>query len=177
MMTAATQPPQLFMFYLGGHAGRANIEVHDVQFVACHSVQGCVAEAAPALKAAWFGDPGKLHIDGFQHINWADGHDITLRPQPPAGGPRLYFVNVGGYLPQQLAEQHAFGLFAAPDADAAKQKAKAVLLPGMDQQHKDNLKSVDDCLLLAEVGGWHLHLSPNPQGRPQPPQMQGYHPI
>lgn len=162
------------MFYLGGSAGRANIEVHDVQFVACHDV----AQAIPALKAAWFGHPDKLHIDGYQCLNWADGHDIALAPHAADnGGLRLYFVNVGGYLPQQLAEQHAFGLFVAPSADAAKHKAKAALLPGHDQAHKDNLKTVDDCLLLAEVGGWHVTLTPNPHGQPLPPRMQGYHPI
>ncbi|RRD57710.1 DUF1543 domain-containing protein [Comamonadaceae bacterium OH2545_COT-014] len=144
---------QLYMFYLGGAAGRANIEVHDVQFVACRDV----GEAIPALKATWFGDPSKLHIDGHQRLCWADGHDIVLT--------------------DQLAEQHAFGLFAADDADAAKHRARAVLLPGHGQAHKDNLKSVDDGLLLAEVGGWHVSLRPNLAGRNPPPQMQGYHPI
>ncbi|WP_238947574.1 DUF1543 domain-containing protein [Vandammella animalimorsus] len=165
--------PQLFMFYLGGSAGRSNIEVHDVQFVACQRME----DAIPALKAAWFGDPDKVHIDGYQRLNWADGHAIALSREPAAAQPRLYFVNVGGYLPEQLAEAHAFGLFVAPDAETAKAKAKATLLAGHVQHHKDNLLSVDDCLLLAQVDGWHIHLQPQPGGSALPPQMQGYHPI
>lgn len=52
--------PKLHMFYLGGNAGRSNIEVHDIQFAVCDDYR----EAVPALKAAWFGDTDKIHIDG-----------------------------------------------------------------------------------------------------------------
>ena len=56
-----TTMPQLYLFYLGGNAGQSNIEVHDVQFAVCDTWQ----EAIPALKAAWFGDADKIHIDGW----------------------------------------------------------------------------------------------------------------
>ena len=165
---------RLFMFYLGGNAGRSNIEVHDVQFVACESV----AEAVPALKAAWFGDADKVHIDGYQVVNWADGFAVDLvREGADNGGMFLFFVNVGGYLPHQLAEAHEFGLFVAENADAAKEKAKRTLLLHHELQHKDNLKDVDDCLLLAEVGGWQVRLREDAHGKALPPQYQSYHPI
>ena len=48
--------PKLYMFYLGGNAGRSNIEVHDIQFAVCDDYR----EAIPALKAAWFGDADKI---------------------------------------------------------------------------------------------------------------------
>ena len=63
-----TPMPKLYMFYLGGNAGRSNIEVHDIQFVVCDNYQ----EAVPALKAAWFGDADKIHIDGWQAADLAD---------------------------------------------------------------------------------------------------------
>jgi len=44
--------PKLYMFHLGGNAGRSNIEVRDIQFAVCDDYR----EAIPALKAAWFGD-------------------------------------------------------------------------------------------------------------------------
>ncbi|PHM29387.1 hypothetical protein Xbud_00846 [Xenorhabdus budapestensis] len=37
---------QLYMFYLGGNAGKSNIEVHDVQFVAVNKIE----EAYPVLR-------------------------------------------------------------------------------------------------------------------------------
>ena len=70
--------PKLYMFYLGGNAGRSNIEVHDIQFAVCDDYR----EAIPALKAAWFGDADKIHIDGWQVVEWADGYDITVSEQP-----------------------------------------------------------------------------------------------
>ncbi len=66
--------PKLYMFYLGGNAGRSNIEVHDIQFAVCDDYR----EAIPALKAAWFGDADKIHIDGWQVIEWVDGYDIDV---------------------------------------------------------------------------------------------------
>ena len=164
---------QLYMFYLGGNAGRSNIEVHDIQFAVCTDYR----EAIPELKAAWFGDADKIHIDGWQKITWADGCDIRLLDRPSESPLRLYFVNVGGYIENSLAEAHAFGLFAAESPAEAKQKALHALLPGHSQQHKDNLKDVDNLLELNEIGGLHVHLVPNPNGRADEIGFQGYMPI
>ncbi len=117
----------LFMYYLGGGAKGANIELHDVQFVAAETPE----EGFPALKAGWFGDKNQIHVDSYTPINWADGYDITLSRQPFHGREKLWFVNVGGYLPENPAEIHQFGLFVAENADEAKQRAKAILLPRM----------------------------------------------
>ncbi len=165
---------QLYLFYLGGNAGRSNIEVHDVQFAACSDYR----EAIPQLKAAWFGDADKIHIDGWQVLNWADGYDIRLEESAAGNhGKRLYFVNVGGYLKGRLAEQHAFGLFVAESPDEAKQKALAALLPGHDLLHKDNLKDVDNILLLDKIGNLNVNLVANPDGIPAEIGFQGYLPI
>lgn len=164
---------KLHMFYLGGHAGRANIEVHDIQFVACADYR----EAVPALKAAWFGDADKLHIDGWRVIDWADGYDVALAPHPDTGPQQLYFVNAGGYRPGLLAELHAFGLFVAANPAEAQMKALRVLLPDFAQQHKDNLKAVDNVLALTHIDGLHIHLRPNPQGTAAALGFQGYLPI
>jgi len=161
------------MFYLGGNAGRSNIEVHDVQFAAVSTVE----EAYPALREAWFGDPDKLHLDGYMPITWADGHDVALAPAPCGSGLKLFFVNAGGYRHDHLAELHDFGLFVAADAAAAKARARAVLLAGAHIPHKDNLAEVDNCLALAHVDGLHVQLRPNPTGRADLPAWQGYRPI
>lgn len=38
----------LYMFYVGGNAGKSNIEVHDIQFVAASAPE----DAWPALREA-----------------------------------------------------------------------------------------------------------------------------
>ncbi|PND33846.1 DUF1543 domain-containing protein [Achromobacter pulmonis] len=161
------------MFYVGGNAGKSNIEVHDVQFAAVQRPE----DAWPLLREVWFGDRHKLHVDGYSVITWADGHDIRLLPTPFQGNKQLYFVNAGGYRPDTLVEQHEFGLFVAEDAAQAKRRALDVLLVGAGTRHKDNLSSVDDCVLLGELGGLHVHLRENPLGQPAAPAWQGYQPI
>ncbi|TCL04757.1 MULTISPECIES: DUF1543 domain-containing protein [Sodalis] len=163
----------LYMFYLGGNAGKSNIEVHDVQFAAVETPE----QAWPLLREAWYGDKDKIHLDGYTIIKWTDGYDVTLSTEPYQGKQKLFFVNAGGYRPDTLAELHEFDLFVAEDADAAKSRALKTLLLGTDQQHKDNLKDVDDCLLLDKVGGFYLHLHENPNGEPAKPAWQGYLPI
>ncbi|QLR42908.1 DUF1543 domain-containing protein [Enterobacter sp. RHBSTW-00994] len=163
----------LYMFYVGGNAGKSNIEVHDIQFVAAKTPE----DAWPALREAWFGDKDKIHIDGYSRITWADGYSVTLSDQPAPSAKKLFFVNAGGYRPDTLAELHEFDLFVADSAQEAKQKALSTLLCGVDQQHKDNLKEVDDCLLLEKLGNLFVHLTPNATGRRVRPEWQGYQPI
>lgn len=161
------------MFYVGGNAGKSNIEVHDIQFVAAEKPE----DAWPALRAAWFGDPDKIHIDGYGRVLWADGYRVTLTRNPPENGKNLFFVNVGAYHPASLAELHAFDLFVTDSSAQAKARGLEVLLSGALQQHKDNLKDVDDCLLLSKVGDFYINLEPCSTGVPFSPEWQGYQPI
>jgi len=70
-----------------------------------------------------------------------------------------------------------FGLFAAANPAEAKTKALNTLLLGHAQQHKDNLKDVDNLLALDRVGRHRIILTPNPHGRPSEIGFQGYLPI
>ncbi|MTB66012.1 DUF1543 domain-containing protein [Providencia sp. wls1943] len=164
---------KLFMFYVGGNAGKSNIEVHDVQFVAVNTPE----EAWPLLRDAWFGDKDKIHVDGYADINWADGFDISLSKEQSDSEYKLYFINVGGYISSTLAELHEFDLFVAKNAQEAKQKAISQLLVNSQQQHKDNLKDVDDCLLLQKIGEYYIHLNKNKNGSKYQALWQGYLPI
>lgn len=153
---------QLYIFYLGGTAPKANIELHDVQFVAVEKLE----QAFPLLREMWFGDPRHLHVDSYAPINWADGYQVSLQPEPYVGDKQLYFVNLGGYQNGNLAELHQFGLFVASSMREAKEKAKQQLLVGAQLQHKDDLLVVDDCLALSQVNGYHVHLTAQPEGKP-----------
>lgn len=163
----------LWMFYIGGSAGRSNIELHDVQFVAAQNPQ----DAWPALREAWYGDPDSLHLDGYARIQWVNGYRVSLADTPAQGEERLFFVNVGGYRPHTLAELHEFDLIVAKTAEEASAKALASLLGGAGQLHEDDLKAIDDCLLLDRVGGFHIHLTATDGERHFAPEWQGYQPI
>lgn len=163
----------LYIFYVGGNAGRSNIEVHDVQFAVVNKPE----DAWPLLREAWFGDKNKIHLDGYAVIDWADGYNVTLSCEPDANPQKLFFVNAGAYRSDTLAELHEFDLFVADNAAQAKAKALSTLLCGFDQQHKDNLVDVDDCILLEKIGDYYIHLEANTNGTRFKPAWQGYLPI
>ena len=84
---------KLFAIYIGGETPGANIEVHDMRFVAAPSILDTYDE----LLRQWWGKPGSLHVDCWANIDHADGYDVTLRPEPYRGEEKLYYVNLGGY--------------------------------------------------------------------------------
>ena len=169
--------PQLFLVVLGGRAEGAHIELHDVRFVVGPTLEATL----PALRSQWFGRRRGLHIDSYMAVRQVGAFAVELCKEPFAGAERLWFVNVGGYQPHLLAEEHAFGLVVATTAPAAKRQALARWLPDSQSRHKDDLhalEAVDDCLPLEGVGGWRVHLIPvSEPAPPQRPDWFGYRPI
>ncbi|MCW2254414.1 UTP:GlnB (protein PII) uridylyltransferase [Providencia alcalifaciens] len=106
-----------------------------------------------------------------------DGFSVELRREPSINKHKLYLVNVGGYKSSTLAELHDFDLLVAKPAIEVKQKALQTLLVDSQQRHKDNLKDVDDCVLLNKVGEYYIHLREEPNGEHFKPEWQGYKPI
>ncbi|MEB3104809.1 MAG: DUF1543 domain-containing protein [Cyanobacteriota bacterium] len=172
------EAPTLFLVVLGGRTNRSHIELHDVRFVAGQTID----DTLPELRRQWFGMRKGLHLDSYMAVRVVDGYAVQLRREPPAPrDKRLWFVNLGAYRPDSLAELHHFGLVVARSPQAAKAQAKHQWLVGALQQHKDDLCAVDDCLAVEqlELGGptaWHVHLEPHPEGQSQPqvPDWLGY---
>ncbi|UPH91157.1 DUF1543 domain-containing protein [Synechococcus sp. NB0720_010] len=181
MTPPSPSAPTLFLAVLGGRTASSLIELHDVRFVAGH----CIEDTIPELKRQWFGRREGLHLDAYMAVRAIDGWAVSLGREPAAPRPeRLWFVNLGAYRPDSLAELHQFGLVVARSSQAAKAAAKRQWLHGALQQHKDDLCAVDDCLALEQLellGGerWHVQLSPDPEGTSQlqVPDWQGYRPI
>ena len=173
--------PTLFLVVLGGRSASSHIELHDVRFVAGRSIE----DTLPELRRQWFGRREGLHLDSFMAVRAVDGYAVRLGREPSAPGQkRLWFVNLGAYRPDSLAELHHFGLVVATSAVAAKAAAKRQWLQGALQQHKDDLWAVDDCLAIEQLellgeGRWYVQLDPHPEGlsQPQVPDWFGYRPI
>ena len=174
---------QLFLVVLGGRLPRCHVECHDVRWVVAESIEGTI----PELKRQWIGPQKGLHLDSYCQVKVIDGHRINV--QPGVGNataqPSLWFVNLGAYNPDELAEQHQFGLVVAQSQAAAKATAKRRWLKGLQQRHHDDLHAVvseievDGCLPIDGNGAWHLTLTPtasdpNDSGRPD---WFGYRPI
>jgi Domain of Unknown Function (DUF1543) len=184
-MMSTTGEPTLFLAVLGGRTSSCHIELHDVRFVV-----GCnIDDTLPELRRQWFGQRQGLHLDAWMAVRSIDGWRVrVVLPDPQAmreavapRPERLWFVNLGAYRPDALAELHHFGLVVARSPQAAKAAAKRQWLRGAVQQHKDDLAAVDDCLAIEQLellGGerWHVQLEPHPEGlsQPQVPDWFGY---
>jgi hypothetical protein len=161
---------KLFAVYLGGRAPRCNTELHDVVFVVGESVPACYER----LMDKWFGDPLRLHLDSWVELQVVDGHRISLQPTPPVQDQKLYFINLGAYLPGQFTEVHANAFVVAANEAEVKKRAKAELLQGAVSVHTDDLYDIDDCLEIVEVDGQHIHLEPTEERVTLEPH-NGYH--
>jgi hypothetical protein len=145
---------KLFAVYLGGRAPKSNTELHDVVFVVGRSIESTYEQ----LMDKWFGDPLQLHIDVWVELRIIDGHRIVLRPEPTKQAKKLFFINLGAYLPGQFTELHANAFVVAETEKQVKIRAKSELLLGTLSIHTDDLYDVDDCLEIAQVDGHHVHL-------------------
>lgn len=163
---------KLFAVYLGGRAPRSNTELHDVVFVVGESIEASYEK----IIDKWFGDPLRLHIDSWMELVVVDGHRISLQPQPASHGNKLYFINLGAYLPGQFTELHANAFVVAASEAEVKKRAKGELLRGAQSVHTDDLYDIDDCLEISEVDGQHIHLEPTSERIPLEPRS-AYHVI
>lgn len=149
---------KLFAVFVGGDHPRATIEVHDLRFTVAESVEAAV----PALRAAWWGKPSSLHIDGYAELTEVDGWRVDLLPGPAPTEPgrRLWFVNLGGYTPELFGEQHNYLFLAGSDKAEVWSRARA-LSPEWTSRHKDNFVSIDEVIDvsgLLDGDGWHIRL-------------------
>ena len=150
------QELQLYQVMLGGHAPRATVELHDVVFAVGTDLKSLYGQ----LRAAWFGDLNGAHIDAWQVIAGVDGWRVRLdHAAPQADAPKLFFVNLGGYISGRFGEEHRYELVVAQDMAQAKAAALAkVRGNGWNMPHRDALMEVDACLHIGAIGALHVHL-------------------
>ena len=97
----------LFLVVLGGRTKGCNVEQHDVRWVVGRSIDDTI----PELKRQWFGIRRGLHIDSYRRIRCVDGHRVSIisASEPELDQDmKLWFVNLGAYKPEDMAEQHRF---------------------------------------------------------------------
>lgn len=161
---------KLFAVYLGGRAPKCNTELHDVVFVVGTAIESTYDQ----LLDKWFGDPLHLHIDSWVELREVDGYRVSLHAEPSLRPEKLFFINLGAYRPGEFTELHAIAFLVGREPQQIKERAKQNLLLGAQTVHKDDLFDVDDCLNIATVDGYHVHLEPAGKTPPLVP-VNGYH--
>ena len=163
----------LFIVVLGGRSLRSNIEIHDVRWVVGKTIE----DTFPELRKQWLGKKKGLHIDSYKCIKYVDGYKIVLSESkknslicPRLEKLSLWFVNLGGYNPKKMYEEHELNLIVAKKASEAKKKAKKSWDSSLKNKHNDDsscinyLGQVDD-LHPIKIKNWEINLIPDPKER------------
>jgi len=174
----------LFIVVLGGRSLKSNIEIHDVRWVIGESIE----DTFPELRGQWLGKINGLHIDSYKCIKFIDGYEIVITKSnkdnlnhPHIEDLKLWFVNLGGYNPKKMYEEHEFNLIVAKKAIQAKNKAKKNWESNLKNKHNDDysainyLEQVDD-LHPIKIKNWEINLIPDPEERNEKliPDWYGY---
>ena len=152
--------PTVFMVQLGGRPKGRLIEQHDMFF----GVADMLIELIPAINEHWPEVKNKWHIDSYRkvtsvggyHIDWVAKTDSDAAPISTASAAadlKLYFINLGGYLPDDFEEYHHKLLIVAPtQAEAVKQAKQSDFYKQFTFKDKDTpfnaASHIDDKLLV-----------------------------
>ena len=174
----------LFIVVLGGRSLKSNIEIHDVRWVLGETIE----DTFPELRKQWLGKGSGLHIDSYKCIRYVDGYEIVISRsnKDSLSSPRkddflLWFVNLGGYNPKKMYEEHEFTLVVAKKAIEAKKKAKINWETTLKNKHNDDYSGINyfekvDDLHPIKIKNWEIKLIPDVQERSQKiiPDWYGY---
>jgi len=175
----------LFLVVLGGRTSKSNIELHDVRWVIGETIE----ETFPSLRRQWLGKQKGLHIDSYKAIKYIDGYEIKVTEVNKiypnnifCKDKSLWFINLGGYNPEKMSEEHSFRLIVAESELKAKRKAKDSWQGSIKGKHNDDssqissISQVDDIHSINRIGNWEIKLTIDTKERNQElnPDWYGY---
>lgn len=117
--------PKLFMLLLGCRPPGRHTEQHDTLFAIGTSPKDLI----PQILGFWPEVKGKIHVDAWREITQVDGYAITivLNDKPEINNdklPKLFFINLGGYKPNEFDEFHYKMLVVGNHKNDAVKQAK-----------------------------------------------------
>lgn len=118
--------PKLFMLLLGCKPQGRFTEQHDIYF----DIGPRLSALKDNIRRSWPEGGDKLHIDAWREVTAVNSFAVEIaerqdNPGPRPAGHRLFFINLGGYKPDEFEEYHYKMLVTAPDKGTAFRQAKA----------------------------------------------------
>jgi hypothetical protein len=114
------------MLLLGCKPPGRSIEQHDIFFgIAAH-----VKDLIPAIIQYWPEANGRIHVDAWQEVKYANGYEVLVGDRIHAEAlitqqeVKLFFINLGGYKPGEFEEYHYKLVVAATGKADAVSHAK-----------------------------------------------------
>jgi hypothetical protein len=114
---------KLFQVLIGATPKGRNIEQHDMFFGIANTIQEIVEQA----KIFWPEAASCMHLDGYKAITNIDGYDVLIvdKKSKTTSDAQLFFINLGGYKPDEFEEYHYKIVIAAKNKSEAIKRAKA----------------------------------------------------
>jgi hypothetical protein len=164
--------PKLYMLLLGCRPPGRHVEQHDFFFGIAPSLK----ELIPDIKNFWPEAKGQIHIDAWREVTAVDGYEVRVIDKADAEQQqKLFFINLGGYLPDKFEEQHYTLLTVQPDLAAATKQAKQTLfykengfgkaVSHIDDKYGidvDDIYRIEDILPAAQKQTYRVQLKPAP---------------
>lgn len=100
-------------------AGRLT-EQHDIFF----GIGNSLKDLLPKMKAFWPEAKGQIHIDAWREVTVVDGYTIEITTEVSNNIAELFFINLGGYKPNEFEEYHYKILAVAETIGIASKKSK-----------------------------------------------------
>lgn len=164
--------PKLFMVLIGCKPEGRHTEQHDIFFGIATSMK----ELLPQIIAFWPEAKGDLHIDGWREVLQVDGFDVKVEERVTDRVDhthQLFFINLGGYKPNEFDEFHYKMIVAAVDKAEAVKRAKATAFykhtqfdgakSHIDDKYGvdvDDLYEIEEVLSTTVKNQFSIHLSP-----------------
>ncbi|MDQ3073601.1 MAG: DUF1543 domain-containing protein, partial [Bacteroidota bacterium] len=141
-------PLKLFVVLLGCKPAGRNVEQHDVFFGIGDSLKSLM----PAMRNFWPEGAINLHIDGYMQISQVENYKINIKPAEDkliSSAMKLFFINLGGYVPGDFEELHKKLLIPAYNvAEAMKNSKEHEFYKEGQRLGKDARSHIDDKYLL-----------------------------
>lgn len=167
---------KLYFLLLGCKPKGRHIEQHDVFVTIAKSLE----EVIKQIPDFW-PDAGTIHIDAWRAVTHLDGYKITIAKKGSAlpNEYRVFFLNLGGYKPDEFEEYHYKLLAVADKKSAAIQAAKQTAFykhtgfkgaaSHIDDKYGidiDDIYAIDEMLPKKMKAAFQLKLTPVKKSQP-----------
>lgn len=134
---------KLYMLLLGCKPCGRHTEQHDVLFAIGNSLKDLIEQ----INNFWKEAQGKIHIDSWREVTQVNGYKIEIveRDKHFVGqAEKLFFLNLGGYKPNEFEEYHYKILSVNKDKSLAIRQAKeSIFFKHAYSSHIDDKYGVD----------------------------------
>ncbi|RFM25804.1 DUF1543 domain-containing protein [Deminuibacter soli] len=178
-----TTQQNLYMLLLGCKPPGRHTEQHDIYFGIGNDLKSLV----PGIIAFWPQAAPKIHIDAWREVTVVGNYRISIATRVAAAvqqnQPRVFFINLGGYKPNEFDEFHYRMLVVAHTREAAVKQAKETAFfkhsqsAHVDDKYGidvDDIYEIEDILPPAMNKAYSVIVTPLAAPAPEDKMSMGY---